>query len=402
MYSRLLTLPDKSFFLFGPRGTGKSVWLQQVLQHASLTIDLLKSGEYLRYKREPGLLAREVAALRDRNAWIIIDEVQKVPELLDDVHALLFASDHHYRFALSGSSARKLKRSNANMLAGRALSRKMFPLSMLETGADFNLPDALRYGQLPMSVTATGEPGKIDFLDAYVETYLKEEIQQEALTRNLDSFYRFLSVAALVNGQLLNISNIARETGVARSTVQGYFSILEDTMLGWFLPAYRNKVKVKEVAHVKFYLFDCGVQRALAGLHRDQPSALELGTLFETFILNEFRALNSWRSLGGQLYYWRTPSGTEVDLIWKRGRQALGFEIKSSTVWRKQFNKGLNTLLQAGEIQQAFGIYLGERAQQYGQVAVLPYTTALRMVAEGKFIGSDHSKGNLLHRPPLF
>ena len=170
-----------------------------------------------------------------------------------------------------------------------------------------------------MSVTAATEEEKIDFLDAYIETYLREEIQQEALTRNLDSFYRFLTVAATVNGQMLNIANIAREVGVARSTVQGYFSIVEDTLLGWYLPAWRKRVKVKEVAHAKFYLFDCGVQRALAGLHRDKPSPHETGTLFETFILNEFRALNSWRSLGGQFYYWRTPSGNEVDLIWRRG-----------------------------------------------------------------------------------
>lgn len=386
MYPRLLTLPDKSFFLFGPRGTGKSVWLEQTLGQAPLRIDLLKSSEYLRYKRDPGLLAREVASLQDQNSWIVIDEVQKLPELLDEVHALLFESDHEYRFALSGSSARKIRRSHANMLAGRALAKKMFPLSMLETGTDFRLQDALRYGQLPMSVTSAGESEKIEFLDAYVETYLREEIQQEALTRNLDSFYRFLTVAALVNGQVLNVSNIAREVGVARSTVQGYFSILEDTLLGWYLPAYRNKVKVKEVAHVKFYLFDCGVQRALAGLHRDKPSALEAGTLFETFILNEFRALNSWRSHGGQFYYWRTESGTEVDLIWKRGKQAAGFEIKSSPVWQEKFNRGLNALLQAGDIQQAFGIYRGERKQQVGQVTVLPYTTAVRMAAEGQFI----------------
>ena len=389
MYPRLLTLPQRSFFLFGPRGTGKSVWLQQVLDQAALRIDLLKSGEYLRYKRDPGLLAREVAALEDRNAWVVIDEVQKLPELLDEVHALLFESNHEYRFALSGSSARKLRRSHANMLAGRALSKKMFPLSMLETGADFSLRDALRYGQLPLSVTTAAEGDKIEFLDAYVETYLKEEIQQEALTRNLDSFYRFLTVAALVNGQRLNISNIAREVGVARSTVQGYFSILEDTLLGWYLPAYRNKVKVKEVAHVKFYLFDCGVQRALAGLHRDEPSALETGTLFETFILNEFRALNAWGSHGAQFYYWRTESGTEVDLIWKRGKQAAGFEIKSSTVWQEKFNRGLTTLLQAGDIQQAFGIYRGERKQQAGQVTVLPYPVALRMAAEGELAGPD-------------
>ena len=388
MYPRLLELPEKSFFLFGPRGTGKSVWLEQRLGQAALTINLLKSGEYLRYKRDPSLLALEAAALGNRNAWIIVDEIQKLPELLDEVHALLFESRGDLRFALSGSSARKLKRSHANMLAGRALSKKMFPLSMMETGRDFRLQEALRYGQLPLSVTAAAELGRIEFLDAYVETYLREEIQQEALVRNLDSFYRFLSVSALVNGQILNISNIARDVGVARTTVHGYFSILENTLLGWHLPAWRNKAKVKEVAHPKFYLFDCGVQRALAGLHRDKPSSAETGVLFETFLLNEFRALNSWRSHGAQFFYWRTESGNEVDLIWKRGRQAAGFEIKSSTRWRENFNKGLNVLLQSGDIQRAFGVYRGTRLLKVGEVTVLPYKTAVEMAAEGSFLAA--------------
>ena len=389
MYPRLLSLPERSFFLFGPRGTGKSVWLRQALPKAELCIDLLKSSEYLNYKRDPGLLAREAASLQGRNLWIVIDEVQKLPELLDEVHALLFERGDKYRFALSGSSARKLRRSEANMLAGRAMSRKMFPLSLLETGEDFSLRNALSYGQLPMSVTSASEAQKADYLDAYVETYLKEEIQQEALTRNLDSFYRFLTVAALFNGQIVNLSNIAREAGVARSTVQGYFGILDDTLLGWHLPAYRKRVKVKEVAHAKFYLFDCGVQRALAGLHRDRPSSTELGHLFETFILNEFRALNAWYSHGGRFYYWRTPSGTEVGLIWKRGAQAAGIEIKSSTSWRSQFNRGLNTLLEAGEIQRAFGIYLGERKQRVGAVDVLPYAEAIRMAADNEFLSES-------------
>lgn len=393
MYPRILELPEKSFFLFGPRGTGKSVWLEQRLSQAALTINLLKSGEYLRYKRDPSLLAREVAALKNKNAWIIIDEIQKLPELLDEVHALLFESRGDYRFALSGSSARKLKRSHANMLAGRALSKKMFPLSMLEIGRDFRLQEALRYGQLPLSVTAAAEWEKIEFLDAYVETYLREEIQQEALVRNLDSFYRFLSVSALMSGQILNISNIARDVGVARTTVQGYFSILVDTLLGWYLPAYRNKAKVKEVAHAKFYLFDCGVQRALAGLHRDKPSSAETGVLFETFILNEFMALNSWRSHGAQFFYWRTESGNEVDLIWKRGRQAVGFEIKCSTIWRENFNKGLNVLLQSGNIQRAFGIYRGKRLLKVGEVTVLPYKMAVEMAAEGSFIAAGEPSG---------
>ncbi len=384
MYKRFLRLPSKSFFLFGPRGTGKSVWLEQVLKEAELRIDLLRSREYLKYKRDPSILSQEVTPLGDES-WIIIDEIQKLPELLDEVHSLLFQSNHAYRFALSGSSARKLKRSHANMLAGRALSKKMFPLSMLETASDFDLELALSYGQMPMCVTAATVDEKIEFLDAYVETYLREEIQQEALVRNLDSFFRFLSVAALVNGQLLNISNIAREVGVARSTVQGYFSILEDTLIGWYLPAYRNRAKVKEVAHTKFYMFDCGVQRALAGLHRDRPAEVEKGMLFETFVLNEFRAMNSWRSHGARLFYWRTEAGNEVDLIWKSGKKAIGFEIKWSETWKEKYNRGLNVLLESGDIQQAFGIYRGDRILKVGKVVVLPFGMAIGMAETGEF-----------------
>ncbi len=191
------------------------------------------------------MLAREAASLKGRHLWIVIDEVQKLHELLDEVHALLFQDEEKYRFALPGSNARKLRRSEANMLAGSALSTKMFPLSMLETGEDFDLHNALSYGQLPMSVKSASGAEKANYLDAYVETYLREEIQQEAFARNLDSLYRFLTVAALFNGQTVNISNMARETGVARSTVQGYFSILDDTLLGWYLPAYRKGIKVK-------------------------------------------------------------------------------------------------------------------------------------------------------------
>ncbi|MEX2130599.1 MAG: AAA family ATPase [Pseudohongiellaceae bacterium] len=384
MYPRLLKLPSKSFFLFGPRGTGKSVWLDQVLAHAKLRVNLLKSSEYLAYKQSPALLAQQVTAL-DKGAWIIIDEIQKLPELLDEIHALLHESDHGYQFALSGSSARKLKQTNANMLAGRALSKKMFPLGLLESNKDFDLDLALRYGRLPMVVISGSLEEQVEFLDAYVETYLREEIQQEALVRNLDSFYRFLSVSALLSGQILNISNIARDVGVARSTVQGYFSILEDTLLGWTLPAYRNKAKVKEVAHPKFYLFDCGVQRALAGLHRDKPSAAERGILFETYLLNEFRALNSWQGHGAQFYYWRTPSGTEVDLIWKRGNRAVGIEIKSTNRWQSDFNKGLQVLLETGDVEQAFGIYQGEKRLKVGDITVLPWKEAVEMAYAGEF-----------------
>ena len=386
MYPRILELPQKSFFLFGPRGTGKSVWLEQSLPHAELKIDLLKSNEYLKYQRDPSILEKEVRSLKN-GAWVIIDEIQKLPVLLDEVHALLFESNHNIHFALSGSSARKLKKNQANLLAGRALSKKMFPLSQFEIGGDFKLDTSLRYGNLPLSVIATSSKDKIEFLDSYTETYLKEEIQQEALVRNLDAFYRFLSVTALMNGQVLNVANIARDVGLSRTTIQGYFHILQDTLIGWTLPAFRNKSKVKEVLHSKFYLFDCGVQRALAGLHRDRPSKLETGLLFETYILNELRAINSWKSYGGQFFYWRTVSGNEVDLIWKRGHRAMGFEVKSSTVWKDEYNKGLKTLLKANHIQQAFGIYQGEQTLEFDGITVLPYKKLIKMAVNDQLSG---------------
>lgn len=387
MYARLLPLPNQSFFLFGPRGTGKSMWLSHMLPDAALNIDLLRSSAYLAYKRDPSLLGREVAALAP-GSWIVIDEVQKLPELLDEVHALMFASGGDYKFALSGSSARKLKKSNANMLAGRAWSKRMFPLSLLEMADDFRLEEALRFGQMPLRVNAATVADQVEFLDAYVETYLREEIWQEALVRNLDRFHRFLSVAATVSGQILNISNVARDVGVARSTVQGYFSILEDTLVGWQLPAWRKRAKVKEVAHPKFFLFDCGVQRALAGLHRDKPSRGERGVLFETWVQNEFRALNAYGSHGAEMFYWRTESGNEVDLILKRGPRAAGIEIKSTATWKDAFNKGLRTLLDAGDIDQAFGVYTGNRELRFGKIRVLPYHKALQTAWQGDLIGA--------------
>lgn len=356
---------------------------------ASLTINLLKSSELLNFQRNPGLLAEQVAALAGR-AWVVIDEVQKLPALLDEVHAMLADRRNRVRFALSGSSARKLKRTDANLLAGRALTRSMFPFSLLELGDDFSLGHALRFGTLPAVQNEKGDSLKAERLDAYVETYLREEIQQEALVRNLDSFFRFLQVAGVVHGQILNISNVARDVGVSRSTVQGYFEILVDTLLGWYLPAFRPKAKIKEVGHSKFYLFDNGVRRALTGDHRNKPSQQEAGHLFESYILNEIRALSSYLSLGTQMAYWRTEAGTEVDLIWSRGQRRIGFEIKHTDVWHQRDNAGLETLLAEKKIERAYGIYTGTRRLKQGSVTVLPYSQLLKGIESGE-VGFDVS-----------
>jgi predicted AAA+ superfamily ATPase len=382
-FRRLLKPPAHSFFLFGPRGTGKSTWLKEHFAASPLWIDLLKSSEYLKYQRNLSSFAEEVGALK-KGAWVIIDEVQKLPGLLDEIHSIIFERKGEISFALSGSSARKLKKSHANLLAGRALAKKMFCLSCLEMGDEFQLRRALQFGMLPAIENENDASLRSEKLDAYIETYLREEIQQEALVRNLDSFARFLQVAALYNGQILNISNTAREVGVSRSTVQGYFEILIDTLIGWHLPAFKLKAKVKEIAHPKFYLFDVGVKRALMGEHRDPPSQTEAGHLFETFILNEIRGLNSYLSIGAEMSYWRTESGNEVDLIWSRGKKRLGFEIKCTDTWKREFSSGLEVLLAEKKIERGFGIYTGKRELKQGNIRVLPYKDALQKILAGE------------------
>ncbi len=386
MYQRILKLPCKSFFIFGPRGVGKSTWLiHQSLSHATLTIDLLQSSQFLQYKRKPSLLREQVEAL-PLKSWIIIDEIQKVPELLDEVHSLLFAYQNQYFFALSGSSARKLKRIQANMLAGRALSYQLGPLSYLEL-PHFSLESVLKYGLLPMSIIEPKKQNKIAFLESYVKTYLEEEIQQEALVRHLHHFYRFLEVMAIVNGEILNISNIARDVGIARSTVQGYFDILQDTLIGFYLPALKAKAKIKEIAHPKFYLFDCGVQRTLAHQIRDHPLSSEKGKLFETYFINEIRLLNSYFNLGGKLSYWRTESGTEVDLIWSCGKKQIGFEIKHSSQWKDKYHRGLKILKENKIITKAYGIYTGKNLLKPApDIEVFPFTEFLNRIAQNKAI----------------
>ena len=257
MYTRQLTLPARSFFLFGPRGTGKTTWLRQMLPTA-LWFDLLRTRTFLELSQQPEEFRQRVEALR-RGSWVVVDEVQRVPALLHEVHALISEHGRDYRFALSGSSARKLKRLDVDLLAGRVINRRFFPLTAAELRYDVEPDRVLRFGLLPQ--VQSDPKYAVDTLDAYVSNYLREEIQQEALVRRLDSFARFLQVAALMNGQIVNVSGIARDAAVARPTVQGYFDTLIDTLIGFWLPAWQPRAKVKEVAHPKFYLFDCGVVR---------------------------------------------------------------------------------------------------------------------------------------------
>ncbi len=333
--------------------------------------------------RDPGAFRLAVRA-EPKNRWIVVDEVQRIPGLLNDVHALI--EDDGYRFALSGSSARKLKRGQANLLAGRASTRSMFALTRREYGSDLAVDDVLRWGCLP--AVMTDESARLDILDAYAGTYLREEIKEEALTRNVDAFSRFLAIAALANGQVSNLSSIARDSGVARATVGTYFDILVDTLLGRFLPAWSARARIKEVAHPKFYFFDTGVQRAIAGRLRDTLGDEERGHLLETYVFHELQAHVAYASLGGELSYWRTSDGTEVDFVWQRGAKRVAIEVKASRRWRTEYDVGLLALEDAKLAPtRRVGVYLGSEKMRRGFGDVLPLSEFLRRLENGDILG---------------
>ena len=382
MYTRLLPLPQHSFFLFGPRGTGKTTWLRMVLGNARW-FDLLRSTDLLKLMRNPDQFRFEVEAL-EKGSWIVVDEIQKWPPLLNEIHSLIADYGDKYRFALSGSSARKLKRLDANLLAGRVINRKFFSLTGAELNYRFHTDDLLKYGTLP-KVCADPE-NRVDILEAYVANYLKEEIQQEALVQNLASFSRFLEVAAIMNGQVVNVSNIARDAGVARPTVQRYFETLMDTLIGFWLPAWKPRAKVKEVSHPKFYFFDPGVVRAIQNRLREPLESAERGALLETLVLHEIRSWMNISGCGGELYYWRTPNQTEIDFVWMRGKKAIGFEVKAATVWKKEYSSVLNQRFQEKLLQKCFGIYLGDARLKDHEVHVLPLKEFMRDIALGKIL----------------
>ncbi len=382
MFTRRLELPARSFFLLGPRGTGKTTWLRQTVPDA-LWFDLLRTSTYLELSQRPDAFRQQVEARR--GGWVVLDEVQRLPSLLNEVQALIAERGRTYRFVMSGSSARKLRRLDVNLLAGRALNRQCFPLTAAELGFDLDLDRVLRFGLLPQ---IHDDPDyAVDTLDAYVSNYLREEIQQEALVRRLDSFARFLQIAALMNGQVANVSSVARDAAVARPTVQGYLATLIDTLVGVWLPAWQRRAKVKEVASPKFYLFDPGVVRALAGRLREPLDGLERGFLLETWILHELRAAIAYRNLGGELRFWRTPSGSEVDFIWTRGSRAVGIEVKAAAEWRHGSGDALKSLVADRIVRAGVGVYTGTRELKDGAIRVLPLMAFLKELTSGGILG---------------
>ena len=377
MFNRILKLPldgQSSIFLFGPRGTGKTSWLKEHLPTA-LYLDLLDFETLNMLSSNPGRLEGLIPA--DFQDWIIIDEVQKVPELLNEVHRLI--EGRKLRFLLTGSSARNLRKKGTNLLAGRALTYYMHPLVIQEIDGNFDLNRALTYGMLPNAVT---HPDPKQYLKSYIQTYIREEVLQEGLTRNIGSFNSFLEAASFSQGSLLNFSKIGRELNLNRLLVSNYFDILDDLLLAKRLMPFTRRAKREMVAHQKFYFFDAGVYSILRprGLI-DTREEIE-GAALETLFLQSIQAINDYYNYEYTIYFWRTQGGAEVDFILYGPRGFHAFEIKRSSKVTSDALKGLKLFGEDYPEAKLHLIYLGKHKQYQGPITSIPFMEALQALPE--------------------
>ena len=354
-YARLTRVPAQSFFLLGVRGVGKSTWARRQIPDAS-NIDLLDEGRYQDYLADPSLFAADLQPVAP-GGWVVVDEIQRLPNLLNEVHRHI--ESRGLNFALLGSSARKLKAAGVNLLAGRALHKTMHPLTPKELGDDFDLDAALATGTIPL-VLAAEEPRAV--LESYVRLYLREEIRAEGLVRNLPGFARFLPIAALYHGETVNISGIARDCGVARTTVQGYLEILEDTLLAVRLPAFTPRLRSRERRHPKLYWVDPGLVRAVKKL-RGPVAPEERGALLEGWVLHLLRAHGEENELFDELRYWapHPPNRTEVDFLVRRNSELAAIEVKSQPRYHTGMLQGLRAIGELPDIARRVLVYGGER-----------------------------------------
>lgn len=373
MFKRMLKLPlsgQSSIFLFGPRGTGKTSWIKDHL-NASLYFDLLDFSIYNRLLANPSRLENLIPP--KYKDWIVLDEIQRVPELLNEVHRLI--EHKKYKFLLTGSSARALRKHGVNLLAGRALTYNMHPLVIQEIGSEnFNLEHILHYGLLPQAVTLEN-PDK--YLKSYMQTYLRQEVMQEGLTRNIGAFTNFLEIASFSQGEVLNVSEIAREVGVNRQVIAGYFDILEDLLIGIRLSPFTIRAKRKVLAHQKFYYFDAGVFRAIRPMGPLDSQAEADGPTLETLFLQSLRAINDYFELDYRIYYWRTQTGLEVDFIAYGPKGLHAFEIKRSATITPKSLKGLRAFKEEYPEAQVHILFNGKHKEYYGDIAAIPFVQAL-------------------------
>lgn len=376
-YKRILKIIDAqedSVFLWGARQVGKSTLVKTLYPKAKV-YDLLMSDEYSRLVRRPQLLREELEYLGEETL-VIIDEIQKIPQLLDEVQWLIV--NRGIRFILCGSSARKLKRIGTNLLGGRALSVNLYPLVSAEI-PDFDLIRAINQGMIPRHYMAANANKR---LQAYIGVYLKEEIQDEAVIRQLASFNRFLDVAAQCDGEMVNYTNVAQDCGVSATTVKEYFNILEQTLIGYMVPAFTMSKKRKAISTSKFYYFDVGVVNHLLKRSNLLPGSADFGHAFEHLMIQEIIARLSYSESDEKLSYWRTSSGYEVDAVIGNGRVAI--EFKSCDEVQSKHTKGLKAFSEDFPEARLIIVSLDRNRRTLNGIEVLPATDFLRMMWKGE------------------
>lgn len=381
MFERLIQLSkNQSAFLFGARGVGKTTLLNSLpwLKNA-LMINLLEAKNENYFSRNPDALSDIVKALPETTSYVIIDEIQKLPKLLDVVHNLIETTNK--LFILTGSSAKKLRHGGANLLAGRAFLYHLYPLTYLEVGEQFDTFHALQYGMLPKLFELTSDLEKQLFLETYVNLYLKEEVWAEKYVRDLAPFRHFLQVAAQCNGKKINISNIAQDVGVSDYTVHDYFSILEDTLIGYYLHPFQHSFRKRLSKKPKFYFFDGGVVRALMGLIEIPlvESTSAFGDAFEHFIINQCIQLASYRHRNYRFSYLATKDDAEIDLVVERpGQRVLFIEIKSATCVESRHLATLKKLAQDFGECETICLSRDSYIKQMDNVVVYPWAIGIK------------------------
>jgi predicted AAA+ superfamily ATPase len=372
---RILDLPalmeKKSHFLFGPRQTGKTSLIYHTLKGVKI-YDLLDTSIYLALSQNPGRIGQE---LTSEDRIVVIDEIQRLPVLLNEVHRLVEA--HGIRFLLTGSSARKLRRGGVNLLGGRARTKYLHPFTYKELGDKFDLSRIIERGLLP-SIYFSDDP-RAD-LQAYAGSYLQEEIIAEGTTRNLPAFSRFLKVAALCNSQIVNFTNVSNDAQVARTTVYEYFEILKDTLILYELPAWRKSKKRKPLASSKYYFFDVGVVSMLQG-RKFRPGTPEFGEAFETYLMHELTSYSDYVS-GEDLSYWRSTSGFEVDFIIG---DHTAVEVKAKENLSTADLKPLRALVEERKLKRHLCVSLEPRKRRFEDMTVLPYKDFLEALWNGDY-----------------
>lgn len=379
---RYLKLSTASTFIFGPRGTGKSTFLKQVYPEA-LTFDLRSSSQFRQLTSNPDRIASITKEMPHKKT-VIIDEIQRVPELLPVIHKLI-EEDKSVQFIMTGSSARKLKKQGVDLLAGRALRKEMYPYMCSEINSDnIDIDVLLKYGMLPLTF-GTSPDLKQEALEAYISLYMEQEVYQEALVRNIGDFGHFLEIVSLSHGSILNVSNIARDSGINRKTVESFIQILEDILLAYKIPVFTKKASRDNTQHPKFYFFDSGVFQAIRLKGPLDHPAEVMGNAIEGLVAQHLKAWIAYTGQKNDLYFWRNRYQHEVDFILYGETGLFAIEVKYSNEIRKEDLKGIESFLQEYPTAITILLYRGKEVLKKGNVWVIPIEKFLMKLVPGKF-----------------